>query len=50
MGAHDRSGLSGALNPPEGLRMMSRGDGRQGGELEGDNQIGSEKSLNRALT
>ena len=37
-GTHDCSGLLGGLRPEEGLRMVWRGDCRQGGELGGDNQ------------
>lgn len=49
-GTHDVSGFLGGLNPPEGLRMVWTEDWRQGGELKGDNQSGSEKNLSQALT
>lgn len=49
-GTHDVSGLLGGLNPPEGLRTVWTEDWRQGGELKGDNQSGSEKNLSQALT
>lgn len=48
-GTCDLSGFWGGLHPPEGLRMVGRGDWRQGGELGGDHQSGSE-NLNQALT
>lgn len=49
-GTQDHSGVLGGLKPPEGLRVVQRGDWRQGRGLRGDNQLGSKKNLCQALT
>lgn len=49
-GTYHLNGLIGGLDPTEGLSVVCRGDWRQGGELEGNNQSGSEKNLSQVLT